>query len=174
MDHNIHIFSLVHLSTLSPPLVCMTSRFHSSLMRPWRPPQISSGTRQGTDKQNRCNHGLVSTQAAQLPVLSVVWPTPPSAALPPAAWLPLAAGLSGPPPQPFFSPAPAVPWLSSLSPAEKVPELENQKGPLSTETERILVHRHDLWNPSPIDPASVQRCIATERQSSEEPQVRER
>lgn len=105
-------------------------------------------------KQNRRNHGLVSAHAAQLPVLSVVWPAPPSVALPPVAWPPPTAGLSGLPPQPFSSPAPAAPWLSSQWPAEKFLELENQKGPLSTETERILVHKQDLHKPSPTDLAS--------------------
>lgn len=105
-------------------------------------------------KQNKDNRGWVSAHAAQLPVLSVAWPAPPSAALPPGAWPPPTAGLSELLPQPFSSPAPAAPWLSSRWPAEKVPELENQRGPLSTETERVLVHKQDLYKRSPLDEAS--------------------
>lgn len=36
------------------------------------------------------------------------------------------------------------------------------------------MHKHNLQNPSPTDPASVQRCVATERRSSKEAQGGER
>lgn len=107
-----------------------------------------SGTGQGTDKTKQPTAGQPAL-LLPLPVLSVAGPAPSSAALPPAAWLPPTAGLSGLLPQPFSSPALAAPWLSSPWPAEKVPELENQKGSLSTETERRLVHKQHVHKPSP-------------------------
>lgn len=115
------------MKSSSVPRWCLQVTAEFSCGMEWRTGEIKSHDMSLTVPVSP-HPGIFILGLPRASVLSIAYPAP-SASLPPAAWLPPTAGLPGLLLQTFSPPALTAPWLVSQWPAEKVPELANQKGP---------------------------------------------